>query len=72
MRRIILCLAAVIALGFCTVPAMAGEFRHEREHRPLVKVEHRDVRTVVVHRDAHRRVVIRHDHDRVIREVHRR
>ena len=71
MRRILLALAVVFALGLFAVPAMAGEVRYERDHRVVVvKDEHRDVRTVVVHREPVRRVIVRHD--RVIREVHRR
>jgi hypothetical protein len=73
MRRFLLCLAAVLALGFCAVPAMAGEVRIVRDHRTVVKVEHHDVRRpVVIHRAVDRHVVIRHDHDRVVREWHRR
>jgi len=72
MRRILIGLAAVIALGLCTMPAMAGEFRHERDHRTVVRVEHRDVRRHVERRDFHRGAPVRHDHVKVVRKVYRR
>ena len=71
MRRILIGLAAVCALALCTVPAMAGEFRHD--HRPApVRVEHREVHRYVEHRVIRRDIPIRHEHERVVRKVYRR
>lgn len=73
MRRILIGLAAVLALGLCAIPALAGNFHHLRVHRPArVRVIRRDDCRVVGHPRFHRDVVIRHYRGRIVHRGYRR